>query len=236
MRPDAAASAAGPILRWAPDGAAKALPSAPGDPAASLASRGPVVGDDGVARCAWGDANPLLRAYHDEEWGMPVRGEQALFERVMLEANQSGLSWLTILRKRDAFRAAYAGFDPAVVARFDGRDVERLMADAGIIRNRAKIDAAIKNAQATLALRATLDGGLEALIRSFRPDETPRPRTLADVPTKSPESLAMSKSLKKHGFSYVGPTTAYALMEATGIVDTHLVGCHRRGCSGEWDG
>ncbi len=197
-----------------------------------LASRGPVIGDDGVARCGWGDANPLLRAYHDDEWGMPVRGEQPLYERVMLEAFQSGLSWLTILRKRDAFRAAFAGFDPEVVAGFNARDTERLMADAGIVRNRAKIDAAIKNAQATIALRDTVDGGLDALIWSFQPEVSPRPLTLADVPAKTPESLELSKTLKKHGFAFVGPTTAYALMEATGVVDTHLVGCHRRGASG----
>lgn len=191
-----------------------------------------VLGDDGLARCPWGNADPLLRGYHDEEWGMPVRGEQPLYERVMLEAFQSGLSWLTILRKRDAFRAAFAGFDPEVVARFDETDVARLMADAGIVRNGAKIAAAITNAKATIALRDAVEGGLDTLIWSFQPAVSPRPVTLADVQGKTAESLQLSKTLKAHGFAFVGPTTAYALMEATGVVDTHLAGCHRRGASG----
>jgi DNA-3-methyladenine glycosylase I len=188
------------------------------------------VGDDGVARCPWGTGDPVNLAYHDTEWGMRVSGEAAHLERLTLEAFQSGLSWLTILNKRDNFRAAFADFDADVVADFDESDVERLMADAGIVRNRRKVDAAIANARATVALRDA--GGLEAFIWSFRPEPLPAPRTTADVPTTSPESLALSKALKKAGFAHVGPTTMYALMEAIGLVDDHLVGCHRRGCAG----
>ncbi|MDO9354763.1 MAG: DNA-3-methyladenine glycosylase I [Solirubrobacteraceae bacterium] len=196
---------------------------------------GAVVGGDGIARCAWGDGNALLREYHDAEWGMPVQGDQALFERLMLEAFQSGLSWITILRKRENFRAAFAGFDPEIVADYGPGEFDRLMNDAGIVRNRLKIEATITNAQALLALReANGEGAFERLVWSFRPDETPKPRTHAEAPTKSAESLALSKGLKKQGFVFVGPTTAYALMEATGIVDTHLLGCHRRGTSGIW--
>jgi DNA-3-methyladenine glycosylase I len=189
-----------------------------------------VVGVDGVARCPWGAGDPVNLAYHDTEWGMRVSGEAAHLERLTLEAFQSGLSWLTILNKREAFRAAFAGFDADVVAAYDESDVERLMADAGIVRNRRKVDAAIANARATVALRA--EGGLEAFIWSFRPAPGPAPRTTADVPTTSPESLALSKALKKAGFAHVGPTTMYALMEAVGLVDDHLAGCHRRGSAG----
>lgn len=189
-----------------------------------------MVGVDGVARCPWGAGDPVNLAYHDTEWGMRVSGEAAHLERLTLEAFQSGLSWLTILNKREAFRAAFAGFDADVVAAFDDRDVERLMADAGIVRNRRKVDAAITNARATVALRDA--GGLEAFIWSFRPDPAPAPRTTAEVPTTSPESLALSKALKRAGFAHVGPTTMYALMEAIGLVDDHLEGCHRRGCAG----
>ena len=188
-----------------------------------------VVGDDGVARCPWGAGDPVNRAYHDTEWGMRVSGEAAHFERLILEAFQSGLSWLTILNKRDNFRAAFAGFDADTVAAYDDADVERLMADAGIVRNRRKVDAAIANARATVGRRER--GGLEAFIWSFRPEPGPAPRTTADVPTTSPESLALSKALKKAGFAHVGPTTMYALMEAIGLVDDHLQGCHRRGTS-----
>jgi DNA-3-methyladenine glycosylase I len=158
---------------------------------------------------------------------MRVAGEGAHLERLTLEAFQSGLSWLTILNKRDHFRAAFAGFDADTVAAYDDSDVERLMADAGIVRNRRKVDAAIANARATVALRD--EGGLEAFIWSFRPEPGPAPVTTADVPTTSPESLALSKALKKAGFAHVGPTTMYALMEAIGLVDDHLEGCHRRG-------
>ena len=198
------------------------------------APSGVVVGDDGLARPAWASVDPLLRAYYDDEWGMPVRDEQGLFERLSLEAFQSGLSWATILRKRPAFRAAFADFDPDRVATFDEDDQARLMADAGIVRNRRKIEATIGNARATVALRD--DGGLVDLIWSFRPDTTPMPTTIADVPTVSDESKALAKELRRRGFSFVGPTTMFALMEAVGIVDTHLVGSHRRGSSGVWPG
>jgi DNA-3-methyladenine glycosylase I len=193
---------------------------------------GVVVDDDGLARPPWAAVDPLMREYYDTEWGMPVRDERGLFERLSLEAFQSGLSWATILRKREAFRSAFRDFDPDVVARFDDADRERLLADAGIVRNRLKIDATITNARATLALRE--QGGLVDLVWSHRPAETPRPVELADVPTTSPESVALSKSLKAVGFAFVGPTTMHALMEATGIVDTHLVASHRRGSSGVW--
>ncbi|QCR44060.1 3-methyladenine DNA glycosylase [Curtobacterium sp. SGAir0471] len=193
---------------------------------------GLVTGDDGLARPAWAATDPMLREYYDTEWGMPVRDERGVFERLSLEAFQSGLSWRTILAKRPAFRAAFADFDPDVVATFGDGDVERLMADAGIVRNRAKIRATITNATATIALRA--DGGLADLVWSFRPEVTPAPRTIAEVPTTSDESIALSKALRKRGFAFVGPTTMHALMEALGIVDTHLVGSHRRGTSGVW--
>jgi DNA-3-methyladenine glycosylase I len=163
---------------------------------------------------------------------MPVRDERGVFERLSLEAFQSGLSWRTILAKRPAFRTAFADFDADTVAAFGEDDVARLMADAGIVRNRAKILATITNANATIALRQ--DGGLADFVWSFRPTTTPEPRSSAEVPTKSDESLALSKALRKRGFAFVGPTTMYALMEALGIVDTHLMGSHRRGTSGVW--
>ncbi|WP_373865617.1 DNA-3-methyladenine glycosylase I [Kocuria flava] len=191
-----------------------------------------VVGPDGLARPRWAAADPLLREYYDTEWGMPVRDERGLYERICLEGFQSGLSWATILRKRPAFRAAFAGFDPDAVAAFGADDVERLLADAGIVRHRGKIEAAIGNARATVALRA--DGGLPRLVWSFRPAATPAPRTAAEVPTRSPESEALARALRDRGFRFVGPTTAHALMEAVGLVDTHLVGSHRRGSSGVW--
>lgn len=193
---------------------------------------GLVIGEDGLARPAWASADPLLRDYYDTEWGVPVREEPALFERLSLEAFQAGLSWATILRKRPAFRAAFDGFDPDRVSRYGEADVERLMADAGIVRNRAKILATIANARATVALRE--EGGLVDFIWSFRPTRTPAPRTLAEIPTKSDESVALSRALRKAGFTFVGPTTMYALMEAIGMVDTHLVDSHRRGASGIW--
>ncbi|OIH94554.1 DNA-3-methyladenine glycosylase I [Curtobacterium sp. MCBA15_001] len=191
-----------------------------------------VTGDDGLARPAWASVDPMLREYYDTEWGMPVRDERGVFERLSLEAFQSGLSWRTILAKRPAFRAAFAGFDPDTVAAFGEDDVARLMADTGIVRNRAKIAATITNANATIALRA--DGGLADFVWSFRPESTPEPTTFADVPTTSAESVALSKALRKRGFTFVGPTTMFALMEALGIVDTHLVDSHRRGTSGVW--
>ena len=201
-------------------------------PGAAPDEHGLVRGDDGLLRPEWAAAGPLLQQYYDTEWGMPIRDEQGLFERLSLEAFQSGLSWATILRKRPAFREAFAGFDPEAVAGFGDDDEARLMADAGIVRNRAKIRATITNAQATIALRD--EGGLAQLIWSFQPETTPQPRTMAEVPTQSPESKALSKALQKEGFVFVGPTTMYALMSAIGMVDLHLMGSHRRGASGMW--
>ncbi|MEO6827340.1 MAG: DNA-3-methyladenine glycosylase I [Microbacteriaceae bacterium] len=189
-------------------------------------------GEDGLLRPAWASADPMLREYYDTEWGMPVRDERGLYERISLEAFQSGLSWATILRKRPAFRAGFHDFDPDAVAAFTESDYDRLMADAGIVRNRLKIRAAIANAQATIALRA--EGGLADFVWSFQPESTPAPRSYAEVPTTSVESVALSKALRKKGFAFVGPTTMYALMEAIGMVDTHLLGSHRRGSSGVW--
>jgi DNA-3-methyladenine glycosylase I len=186
---------------------------------------GPVVGADGVARCPWGDGDAVMRAYHDDEWGRPVAGESAHLERLTLEAFQSGLSWRTILLKRPAFRAAFADFDADTVAAYDECDVERLMADAGIVRNRMKVDAALTNARATVALRQY--GGLVALIESHRPAEWTPPTDTADLEPSTAESTALSTSLKKAGFAFVGPVTMHALMEAIGLVDDHLVGCHR---------
>ncbi|NUO36774.1 MAG: DNA-3-methyladenine glycosylase I [Dermatophilaceae bacterium] len=191
-----------------------------------------VVGADGLARPTWASVDPLLMEYYDSEWGMPVRDERGLYERICLEGFQSGLSWATILRKRPNFRAAFADFDPDVVAAFTDRDVERLLGDAGIIRHRGKIQAAITNARATIALRD--EGGLVDFVWSFQPAETPRPNDHSEVPTVSEESRALSKALRKKGFAFVGPTTMYALMEAVGIIDTHLLTSHRRGSSGVW--
>lgn len=178
---------------------------------------------DGRPRCGWADSTDDYRLYHDEEWGTVLHGDDALFERMSLEAFQSGLSWLTILRKREHFRAAFAGFSVAAVAAFDESDVARLLQDAGIVRNGAKIRAAIANARAA----AELPDGLDALLWSFAPAVHPRPRTLAEVPATSPESTAMAKELKRRGFRFVGPTTAYALMQATGMVDDHVADCWR---------
>jgi DNA-3-methyladenine glycosylase I len=185
------------------------------------------VGDDGVARCPWAGDDPVMRAYHDTEWGVPVVGEAAHLERLTLEAFQSGLSWRTILLKRPAFREAFADFDAEQIAAYDEGDVARLMADAGIVRNLAKVNAAITNARATVALRANV--GLVAFIEAHRPPAGPAPRDTSDLHTSTPESLALSKALKKAGFAFVGPTTMHALMEAIGLVDDHLAGCHRRG-------
>ncbi len=181
-----------------------------------------VVGPDGLARCPWGTAAPDYVAYHDQEWGRPVHGDRALYERLSLEAFQSGLSWLTILRKRPAFRAAFDDFEPRKVAAYGATDVARLMADAGIVRNRAKIDAAIANAAAVVALG---NGGLDDLVWSHAPKRRRAPRTLDEVPAVTPESTALAKALKAHGFRFVGPTTAYAAMQACGLVDDHLAGC-----------
>ncbi|WP_147680046.1 DNA-3-methyladenine glycosylase I [Actinomyces ruminicola] len=196
-----------------------------------------VIGEDGLARPVWAAADPLLRDYYDTEWGMPVRDERGVFERLSLEAFQSGLSWRTILVKRPAFRDAFASFQPEAVAAFGDDDVARLLADARIVRNRGKILATINNARATVALRDAddVDGGLAGLVWSYRPAATPAPHTLAETPTRSPESEALARRLKRLGFRFVGPTTAFALMEAIGIVDTHLVGSWRRGSSGVWN-
>lgn len=191
-----------------------------------------IIDDDGVARPAWANTNELLRNYYDHEWGMPIRDEIGLFERLSLEGFQAGLSWEVVLRKREAFRTAFAGFDPDQVAAFDERDVQRLLSDATIIRNRLKIQAVITNARATIELRAA--GGLAELVWSFQPTHTPTPVTAEEIPTLSPESTALAKALKKEGFTFVGPTTMYALMAAIGIVDLHLLGSHRRGSSGVW--
>jgi DNA-3-methyladenine glycosylase I len=176
-----------------------------------------------LQRCPWADSTPDYVAYHDDEWGRPLHGVVALFERLSLEAFQSGLSWLVILRKRPAFRAAFAGFDPAAVAAFGPADVERLLADAGIVRNRAKIDATIRNAQRVLEL----DTPLDELLWSFAPAEHTRPAGIADVPATSPESTAMARDLKRRGLRFVGPTTCYALMQAAGLVDDHIATCWR---------
>ena len=191
----------------------------------------PVPGDDdGILRCPWAGAAPgPMRDYHDTEWGRRVHGESAYLERLTLEAFQSGLSWSTILAKREAFRAAFAGFDADRVAAFDDADQARLMQDAGIVRNRLKIAAAVTNARATVALRAASDvDGLEGLVLSFAPADPPAPTDTAEMATTSPESTALSKELKRRGFVFVGPTTMYALMEAIGVFDPHLVGCFRR--------
>ena len=175
-------------------------------------------------RCGWANSTPDYVTYHDEEWGRPVRDADGLYERLCLEAFQSGLSWLTILRKRPAFRAAFAGFEIERVAAFGDRDVARLMGDAGIVRNRAKIEAAIANARAAVQL----DRPLGELLWSFAPEPGPAPRRREDLPAATPESTAMAKELKKRGFRFVGPTTAYALMQACGLVNDHLDGCVAR--------
>lgn len=178
-----------------------------------------------TGRC-FGDGNPLYEQYHDEEWGVPVHGEHALFERFALEGFQSGLAWITVLRKRPAFRAAFAGFDPEVVAEFGDDDVARLMADVGIVRNRAKIEATIANGRALRELHAA-GGTLDAVLWSHAPDRTAhvRPVTWADVPAQTDESRALAKELKSLGFRFVGPVTAYAAMQACGVVDDHLATC-----------
>jgi DNA-3-methyladenine glycosylase I len=191
---------------------------------AAIPDKGPVPGPDGKLRCPWGLSAPEYLAYHDEEWGRPVRGDTAIFERLCLEGFQSGLSWLTILRKRENFRAAFAGFDPVRVAAFGEDDMARLMADRGIVRNRAKINAVISNARAMLSL----PGGLTALVWKYAGEPGPAPRTLADVPAATPASKALSAELRRHGFTFTGPVTAYATMQACGIVNDHLADCFCR--------
>jgi DNA-3-methyladenine glycosylase I len=186
----------------------------------------PVPGPDGRLRCPWGVGSPDYLAYHDDEWGRPVHGDAALYERLTLEAFQSGLSWLTILRKRDGFRRAFAGFDPDLVAAFDDADLARLLADTAIVRNRAKVAAALTNARALVRLRnGDGDGALDRLVWEHAPANQRPPTTLDDVPAITPESVALAKALKRHGFVFVGPTTAYATMQAVGVVNDHLSGC-----------
>jgi len=181
-------------------------------------------GPDGQTRCPWSLGTPDYLAYHDDEWGRPVRDDIGIFERLCLEGFQSGLSWLTILRKRANFRAAFSGFDPAVVAGFGADDVARLLADKGIVRNRAKIEAAISNARAALELPV----GLAETVWGYAGGEVVAPRTTADVPPWTPASKALSVELRRHGFRFTGPITAYATMQACGVVDDHLAGCFRR--------
>jgi len=191
---------------------------------------GVVVGDDGKGRCAWGATDPEYRRYHDEEWGTPLHGDRPLFEKLSLEGFQSGLSWITILRRRPTFRTAFAGFDIDAVAAFGEADIERLMNDTGIIRNRAKILATIGNARVTQQLIAGRPGALDELLWGFAPPRrSAPPATWTDVPAITPESTAASSALKKLGYRFVGPTTLYALMQSTGMVDDHLAGCWRAG-------
>ena len=187
-------------------------------------STGSVAGDDGRLRCPWGVSVPDYVSYHDDEWGRPIRDDNALYERLTLEGFQSGLSWLTILRKRENFRAAFSGFDPTAVAAFGDQDIARLMADTGIVRNRAKINAVIANARAALGL----PDGLDALVWKYAGEPGPAPRTLADLPSSTPASKALSTELKRHGFTFTGPVTAYATMQACGIVNDHLAACFCR--------
>jgi DNA-3-methyladenine glycosylase I len=188
-----------------------------------------VAGPDGALRCPWALGTPEYLAYHDDEWGRPVHGDTGLYERLTLEAFQSGLSWLTILRKREGFRRAFGGFDPDVVAAYDDTDVTRLLSDPGIVRNRAKVSAAITNARALVRLReADGDGALDRLVWAHASEPRPAPETLDDVPATTPESVALAKALKSRGFVFVGPTTAYATMQAAGVVDDHLADCVAR--------
>lgn len=190
-----------------------------------------VLGADGLSRCGWANpAQPDYVAYHDTEWGMPVRGEQLLFERLTLEAFQSGLSWLTILRKRDNFRDAFEGFVPEHVAQFSEADVERLMSDAGIVRNQRKIRATINNAEAVIRLRDV--GGLDATFWGAAPMTHSRPVTWHDAAASTAESTSLAKTLKKAGFAHLGPITMYAAMQACGVVDDHFAGCFRADRSG----
>lgn len=193
---------------------------------------GTVLCEDGLRRPTWAARDGKMRAYYDEEWGMPVRDERGLYERLCLEGFQSGLSWSTILHKREEFRRAFEDFEPERVASFGEAKVDALLLNAGIVRHRRKIEAAITNAKATVALRD--EGGLVDFVWGFRPAETPAPRTQQEVPTQSAESVALARALKAKGFVFVGPTTMFALMEAIGVVDTHLVDSHRRGTSGVW--
>lgn len=183
-----------------------------------------ITGPDALDRCGWVGDDAEYRRYHDEEWGVPLHGDRALFEKMALEGFQAGLSWITILRKRPRFREVFAGFEPATVAGFGQGDIERLLTDAGIIRNRAKIEATISNAA---LVRDMPEGELDAFMWSFAPQPRPRPATLSDVPPVTAESEALSKALRRRGFRFVGPTTMYALMQSAGMVDDHVDGCWR---------
>jgi DNA-3-methyladenine glycosylase I len=198
-----------------------------------MSGDGVVTGPDGIARCFWAGSAPEYLAYHDDEWGVPVHGESALYERITLEGFQSGLSWLTVLRRRDGFRRAFAGFDPDAVAAFGAPERAALLADPRIVRNAAKIDAAIGNARAVVALRE--HGGLDALVWGHVPARHVPPWSRADVPATSPEAVALARALKSRGFAFVGPTTMYAAMQACGLVDDHLTGCHRAASRGARD-
>jgi DNA-3-methyladenine glycosylase I len=190
---------------------------------------GIILGEDGRPRCAWSGDDPEYRRYHDEEWGFPLHGDRPLFEKICLEGFQAGLSWITILRKRPRFREVFHDFEPEAVAQMDEDDVERLMDDTGIIRNRAKIVATIENAQVVLSLRESDgDGALDRLVWSFREERgSSGPVTVEQIPTKTASSLALSRALQKRGFRFVGPTTMYALQQSAGIVDDHVRGCFR---------
>jgi DNA-3-methyladenine glycosylase I len=186
------------------------------------------VDEEGTPRCGWSGDDAEYRRYHDEEWGHPLHGDRELFEKLALEGFQAGLSWITILRRRPTFRAAFHDFDIDAVANFDDADIERLLADPGIIRNRAKIEATISNARVTQQLIADDPGALDRLVWSFAPvSERARPAVLADIPAVTPEATALSKALKKLGYRFVGPTTMYALMQSAGVVDDHVAGCWR---------
>lgn len=191
----------------------------------------PIIGDDGLSRPPWAAHDPLLRHYYDTEWGMPIRDEAGMFERLCLEGFQVGLSWKLILQKRDALREAFHGFDPDALARMGS--IEHLLDDASLIRNRRKLQAVLTNASATREMRET-GTDLATFIWSYQPETTPAPRTMEEVPTQSEESRRLARDLKKRGFTFVGPVTMYALMESTGIIDTNLIGTHRRGASGVW--
>jgi DNA-3-methyladenine glycosylase I len=189
---------------------------------------GVIRGEDGRRRCGWSSSTPDYVAYHDEEWGRPVADDVRLYEKLCLEGFQSGLSWITILRKREAFRRAFKGFDPNKVAQFGPRDVERLLGDAAIVRHRGKVEATIANARATLAVQDDC-GSLAGFVWHFAPrGRRAAPTMLGDVPSKTPESIALSKALSARGFRFVGPTTAYAAMQSLGLVNDHLRGCHVR--------
>ena len=188
---------------------------------------GTVRGDDGIERCPWGDAPDDLRRYHDEEWGRPLRGDAAVFERLSLEGFQSGLSWLTILRKREAFRAAFEGFDIEAIAAYDESDVERLLRDAGIVRHRGKIEAVIANARVLRDWqRAEGEGVLDARVWACAVPDRPRPVAMAEIPATSPGATTLSRDLKRRGWRFLGPTTAYAALQAIGVVDDHVAGCY----------